>query len=549
MDQPRFSQHLPSGSFLDWSFGRAVESGQRPHTKAAPSLAVAVRYWDVIDDTTAAHIAGSSIDTELLEWIAGNGTGRNGVRRALLSNPALPFGIVRELLDAGITPAENDAVRASRTPSELGQLHLTGHRLASGDRQAAQFLAAHVAETGTAVTPAMAVAHLEIEHHPTFLNHLLRGQHITANFCLDSVLDVLDGCAPQTIPATTWRGLGEHLATRGTRKQMRRALALSDSTSLRAPLLEARSIAIGMVFAGLAPQVVEQLLQQLPGDHRLGVDETTFVVTLPIDAKVLHELRCTPEAATWAAVHADGPAAGALVWQSDSDSTLVSVLRHNTHSHRWAVHHVWRIGRIWHRLSARVRLALVTTFDAVALSNLAPGPVRDWIVASGPATVVSGLALRRTEMRTLIDRVERTRDPDLAWLAAKVAERPRDRVRMAEIGMSSPGWRDELRAWLRAGQAGEIVRLWSVVEESRRVEVSALLVAGVRGSDDTSWIDRLVDEMSVDWQHSPVVFQEAAALWLARNTPDNPDIWAGVWSLYAEWNGTLPDLVQAARAL
>jgi len=549
MDQPRFAQHLPAGSFLDWMFGRAVESGERPQTRAAPSLAIAVKYWNVVDDTTAAHIAGTSTETSLLEWIAQNGAERSGVRRALLGNIALPFAVLCTLLETGTTPAENDAVRTSRTHAELGALYLRGHRLDSAERLVSQFLAAHVAELDTPDAVSASVAHLGLEHHATFLNHLLQHSPATGRFDLDAVLDVFEGCAPSLVATTTWRSLGEHLVVRGTRKQIRRALALTTATSLRTPLATSRVVPLSAVLSGLSAATVEQLLPQLPAEHRLDTEEISFIAGLGIDAQVLHDLPCTSEAANWAATHAAESVAGALVWQSDSDPTLVAVLRHNAHSHRWAIHHIWRIGRVWHRLSLRVRNTVVAGFDGVALSNLAPGPVRDWIVAAGPSGAVAGLTLRRTETRTLIDRVERTRDPDLAWLAAKVADRPRDRVRMAEIGMSSPEWRNELRTWLRSAQAGEIVRLWPTVPETRRVDTSTLLVAGMRGGDDTSWIDRLVDEISVDWQHSPVVFQEAAALWLARNTPDNPEAWSSIWSLYGEWTGTLPDLVKAAREL
>jgi hypothetical protein len=549
MEQPRFAQHLPSGPFLDWAFGRAVTSGDRTRNKIAPSVGVAITHWDVLDDATAVHIAGTSADVELLEWIAAHAASRGGIRCALMRNSSLPFAVLRQLLEAGSTPAEVDAVVATRSSAELGDLMLGGYGLPASDQQAALWLSAFVARSAAPDVHTQAVARLAAEQHYSFVANLVRHSDDDVVFSIDAVLTTIEGCVPQSIAPNTWRNLGEHLTRRGTLRQIRRALQLTTAASLRTPLLAARRVPIATVMARLSAHDLGQLLSQLPPERLLELDEVEYVTGLTLEATTLHELNCTPEAATWAATNANEAAAGALVWRSDSDSTLIQVLRRNKTSHRWAVAHIWRIGRVWHRLSNQVKHDLVATLDAVSLSALAPGPVRDWIIATGPASCVSGLVLRRTELRALIDRVERTRDADMAWLAARAAERPRDRVRMAEIGMGASSWRDELRQWLRSGQSGEITRLWLLIPELQRIEVSALLVAGLRSGDDTSWLDRLVAELSLDWQHCPVVVQEAAAQWLANHVPANPDVWSGVWSLYAEWSGTLPDLVAVARSV
>lgn len=549
MEQPRFAQQLPSGPFLDWTFGRAVDSGSRPRSRVAPSADIAISYWDVIEDATAIDIAGSSTEVELLEWIAAHATSRSGIRCALLHNSSLPFAVLRQLLEAGSTPAEVDAIVATRSNSELGDLLLGGYELPASDQQTTLWLSAFVARSAAPDVHSQAVARLAAEHHYLFVANLVRHSDDDAVFSIDAVLTTIEGCVPQSIAPNTWRNLGEHLTKRGTMRQIKRALQLTTSASLRTPLLVARRAPIATIMARLASHDLNQLLTQLPTERLLEIDEIEYVTGIALEATTLHELNCTPAAATWAASNANEVAAGALVWRSDSDSVLIQVLRRNKTSHRWAVAHIWRIGRVWHRLSNQVKHDLIATLDAVSLSALAPGPVREWLITSGPASCVSGLVLRRTELRALIDRVEKTRDADMAWLAARAAERPRDRVRMAEIGMGASSWREELRRWLRSGQAGEITRLWATIPELQRIEVSALLVAGLRSGDDTSWLDRLVAELSLDWQHCPVVVQEAAAQWLANHVPANPDVWLGVWSLYAEWSGTLPDLVSVARSV
>jgi hypothetical protein len=208
-----------------------------------------------------------------------------------------------------------------------------------------------------------------------------------------------------------------------------------------------------------------------------------------------------------------------------------------------------RVNGVWGRLSNRVRAELVNELEADTLASLLPGPVREWIVSSGEAEVVSVLHLDRTELRTLLDRVERSGEAALAWVAAHKSERPRDRVRMAEIGLTGEHWQRETRKWLRAAGAGEIVKLWNVAPADRRGDLGRVLVSCIRGGDDSTWLEKLVGELAIPWQESGAAVQETAAAWLAANFDGTEDEWSIVWNLYGEWSGTLTDLLETAALL
>ena len=548
MENPRFAAHLPAGRLLDWAWEH--HPGKRHHFHATPGIDALRRAWDQLGDEEIARIAANSGEPAVLDWIASTGLRRAGVRSAILRNPNLPYQTLLDVVERGTNAAERDGIAGTRSSDDLCRLLLAGHPMSSDPRRVSAWIVAGCGDLDEKEL-AVAVAGIPEDHHGALLADILRND---TGFPLDPVLDLLDEQA-EAVTENAWRNLGAHLSTRGNLRQVRRALAAGTSPSLRAVLVTRNRITLAQAFARLGAGHRAAVLRQLGTERRITGEEAPLVAAItdgeaPKAAReMLHGLRYEPEAVAWFLENATPVAAGTVVWHTDSDAILVSALRRNHESHPLAAAHVWRLGRIWERLSAKTRAAIVATFDATTLANLAPGPVREWIVTSGPVDAVGGLTLKKTEQRVMTDRVERERDPELAWVVARVTERPRDRVRMAEIGLASATWERHIRPWLRGATSGEIIKLWAAAGTERRNELGPILVANLRASDEHSWLDRLVPELRIDWQSAPAAVQEAAAHWLAARGGNDPDTWGALWGLYPDWSGTLHELLDAAQNL
>lgn len=561
VENPRFAPHLPSGKLLDWAWEH--HPGKRSQFNATPGLDAVRRTWDQLRDDDIAHLASQSDDPAVLDWIAQSGLKRSGVRSALVRNPNLPYETLLGIVERGTNAAEREGIANTRSSHDLCRLVLAGHGIGNNPRQLVTWI---VSSAGNAQIDEQQfvelLATLDEAHHPSLLAELLRTEHAGNGFPIEPVLDLIDGHAGKELQENSWRSLGTHLAERGNVRHVRRALAASTSASLRAVLVGARKITFAQAFARMDTDHRIAVLRQLGNERHITAEEAATIANLAesILANVtgpasgatravralLHGLRYEQPAVNWLVANASSVIAGTVVWHTDSDPALISSLRRNPESHQLASAHIWRVGRIWDRLSTRTKTSIVETFDGLLLNNLAPGAVRDWIVASGPVTAVNGLALKKTEQRTLLDRVEKERDPALAWVAAKIAERPRDRVRMAEIGMLGTEWESGVRLWLRGASSNEIVKLWAGTNTDRAGDLGRILVANLRASEETSWLDRLVGEIRIEWQSAPTPVQEAAAHWLSSRCGNDTDTWGAVWSLYPEWAGTLPELVDAA---
>ena len=553
MENPRFAAHLPPGKLLDWAWEH--HPGKRQQLHATPGLEAVQRVWGDLTDEEIAKIADSSDDPRVLDWIAANGIRRSGVRGALVRNPALPYDTLLAIVERGTNATERDGITKTRTTSDLCALLLAGHSMSSSGRDLVAWIVGGGAHLPEAAFREL-VGAVEDDHQGTLLAELLRTDPVANPFPLEVVLERIAEHTGAELQENSWRSLGRHLATRGTARQIKQALTLSPSASLRAILAENRKITLAQAFARMGDDHRGAILRQMSfsDERRVTVEEAPLVAELAeaIGATskaaraILHGLKYEPAAVAWFIENTHPAIGGTVAWYTDSDATLLAVLRRNPESHHLAGAHIWRVGRVWERLSTRTKTSIVETFDGVLLSNLAPGPVRDWIVTSGPVTAVNGLVLKKTEQRTLMDRVEKERDPDLAWVAAKIAERPKDRVRMAEIGLLATNWEAGVKQWLRGASSGEITKLWAAAGTAKSSELSRLLVATLRASDETSWLDRLVSELRIEWQNAPGPVQEAAAHWIAARCGNDPDTWAAIWGLYPEWAGTLPELVEAA---
>jgi hypothetical protein len=556
MEIPRFAAHLPPGKLFDWVWER--HPGKRQNYHATPGIDAVRRMWNELTDDEIARIAGASDDPAVLDWIAGNGGRRSGVRGALVRNPALPFATLLDIVERGTNAAEREGIAKTRSNADLCRLLLAGHDMSGNPRHLISWIVGGSNELEDTDVMRL-VAELDESHHGALVAELLRADPTTHAVPVETVLALVESTNGADLQENSWKSLGRHLATRGTARQVRRAMAVTSSAALRSSLVEHNKITLAQAFTRMDSDHRSAILRQIgsSGERRITLEESPLVADLA-DAlgpsnkatrALLHGLKYEPTAVAWLVEHADPSVVATVAWHTDSDALLLSVLRRNPESHQLAGAHIWRVGRIWERLSMRTRSSIVGTFDALLLSNLAPGPVRDWIVSAGPVSSVNGLTLKKTEQRTLMDRVEKDRDPDLAWVAARIAERPRDRVRMAEIGLSSDRWVHGIKQWLRGASSGEIVKLWTLAPSERRNELGSLLVANLRASEETSWLDRLVGELRIEWQTAPGQVQEAAAHWLSSRCGSDPETWSALWTLYPEWTGTLAELVEAAATI
>ena len=543
---PKFASHLPEGAFLDWAF--ALTSGRVNFSKTAGAETVR-QLWSQLDEASAVRAASRAEDPELLDWIAAHSEDRPGVRGALLSNPVTWFSTVQDLLVARRENRDRELLERSRSTRDLGELVVRGLLQAEHPRQAVQWMAGYAAEIPGEQALTLALHATEEQYQPEFLAELLRTDPSHARFDLGKVATLMYELGPHLIRDGMWRLLGAHVIARATPQETDDLLVTSGSTAFRGELLTAGTITLEHATRGLDETQVRTLLKRLPPERTLTLEEVTLVAEVGLTAEEWHERRFEPDAAAWAADNPIESLSAGAAWFTNSDPLLVRVLRRNTMSHRFASKHLWRLARLWGRLSNRTRVSIVATFGTAELAALGAGEIRAWIIAQGQIETVEALQLSKTEARALIERVERTLEPRLAWLAAKSAERPRDRIRMAEIGLrEDPGWQ-RLKEWLRSSSSNEIVRLWHLAEPRTRDDISGLLVGLLqRSTDDIAWVDKLLPELRTDWQNAPNILQEHAGRWLSDNVASEEGRIA-VWGLYAEWQGTLEELLLAADTL
>jgi hypothetical protein len=546
MELPRFAGHLPEGKFLDWAFSETVGKlrGER-----APSAAVVQELWELLDDTAAAHVTLRTEDPGLLSWIAARATGREAVRQALLENPATTMGTVEEVLRES-RPGEraHRTLAKSRSQRDLGHLLARGLINADHPREAVSWLGAHGALAGgAALTEAFEVTD---EHHWALLAvEVLRTEPTAATFDPSQLLEKMRELPRPTVSETMWRALGGHLAARGTADARTDALDHAHP-ALRAELVNLEAVTLVDALHGATPEEQSALVRRISTRRRLGIDDTRAISTVELTAAEWHDLSFEPAAASWAIT--DGPdvlAAGAG-WQTENDALLVRLLRRRPEAHVFARHHLRRLAKIWPRLSQRTKQQISTTFDLPTLRLASTGPIREWLITNGSADLLRALqdGFNKTEVKKLVERAERTLDPEIAWVAAWTAERPRDRVRMVEIGLRHAEAARRIGEWVRTASPTEIGRIWHLAEEPMREPLSKALVSLLRSSEETGWIEKVLPELVTDWQNAPVALQEHAALWLTQNA-DDPGTWPALWSLYHGWNGTLEDLLRAARHL
>jgi len=546
METPKFANHLPEGDFLDWAF--RITQGKENFAKTAGESVVR-ELWDYLDDASAARATARTEDPALLEWVALNTHGRSGIRTALLSNPSATLETIVIVLEETREPRDREILEKSRSTRDLGELLTRGLLEAGHPRQGAEWVAAHVAEQAGTDTLQRALDTIEEQHHALFLSELLRTDPLSAVFDLQAAGSALRELPPQVSGDGTWRLLAEHMAARGSEADKRALIGSGAPVAFTAELFKRHAIDAQTALEGLTPKDAAFLVKRLPAERKLDEDELRVFAHVELDSSDWHDRRYTAEAAAWAVENGSEDLAAGAGWFVESDPLLVRLLRRNTKSHAFAHHHLWRLGRLWPRLSNKTRSLVVAAMDPNTLGTINVAEIRHWIVSKGPVEVAAHLQLGKNETKLLVERVEQSLDADLAWLAARAAERPRDRVRMAEIGLRGKPDRSLLREWVKASSSGEIVRLWYLVTEEIRDDFSAILVATLqRHADDTAWVEKILPELRTAWQHAPHVLQEHAGRWLSENVTGEKGRLVA-WSLYPEWTGTLEELANACREL
>lgn len=546
METPKFANHLPEGAFLDWAY--RITGGRANFSKTADASVVR-ELWDSLDDTSAARATARTEDPLLLDWVAGNINGRNGVRSALLGNPSTSLATVIDALEHTREPRDREILEKTRTTRDLGELVTRGLLEAGHPRQGAEWVAAYVAnQTGTSALQ-RALDAIEEQHHLLFLSELLRTEPGEAHFDIGAVTATLLEIPAHATGDGVWRLLAEHVAVRGTGEEQAAAADIAAPVSFKAELFKHHAITATKALEGLRPKDAALLIKRIPAERKIDEEELRALAAVELDANDWHERRYTAEAAAWAVANGTEELAAGAGWFVESDPLLVRLLRRNTKSHAFAHQHLWRLGRLWPRLSNKTRNLVVEAMDSNALAAVNVAEIRHWIVSKGPAQAAGQLQLGKAETKLLVERIEQTLEPDLAWLAARVAERPRDRVRMAEIGLRGRPDRTLLREWVKSSSSGEIVRLWYLAKEEVRIDFSDILVATLqRNCDDTSWIEKILPELRTEWQNAPHILQEHAGRWLSENV-DGEKGRLLAWSLYPEWSGTLEELANACREL
>lgn len=546
MELPRFAGHLPEGGFLDWAFSA---TGGKLRGERAPSAGVVQALWETLDDNAAAHVALRTEDQDLLSWIAERSAGRETVCQAILDNPATALTTVEKvLLESQPGERAYRTLAKSRSQRDLGHLFARGLINAGHPREAVSWLGAYGALAGGgALTEAFAVT--DENHWALLAVEVLRVEPGVAVFDPSELLEKMRELPSQTVSETMWRSLGGHLVARGTGDAHLGALK-GAHPALRAELVNLDAVALVEALHGASPEEQAALLRRISTQRRLGPDETRAVASVALTATEWHDLAFEPAAASWAITDGPGALAAGAGWQTENDALLVRLLRRRPEAHAFSRHHLRRLAKIWPRLSQRTKQQISATFDLPTLRLASTGPIREWLIANGAADLLRALqdGFTKTENKKIVERAERTLDPDIAWVGAWTAERPRDRVRMVEIGLRHDEAARRIGEWIRTASPTEIGRIWHLAEEPMREPLSKALVALLRSSEETGWIEKVLPELVTDWQNAPKALQEHAALWLSQNAGD-PETWPALWSLYQGWNGTLEDLLRAARSL
>ena len=161
--------------------------------------------------------------------------------------------------------------------------------------------------------------------------------------------------------------------------------------------------------------------------------------------------------------------------------------------------------------------------------------------------LVRALVLKKSEIKKLTTRLENSEDTSLAWVVAMHAERPKERISAAIVGMRNDEWSTYLPSWLNSAGSGDIVKLWQSLGYELKIQASEHLIASLRKNEDTLWVHRIISEITTQWSKAPEQLQEAAAHWLSKELGENNETWDTVLSLYGEWCGTLEDLCKVVK--
>lgn len=560
---PKFAKHLPAGKGLDAVFLKSIRAQSRLSITAAPSHDLIVEHWGSLGEADRGVLVGVATDENTLRYMADNTENSVDIGLGLIKNRKLPAECVTLLLDVLPMNVVVPALYKHRTSKELAFICANNPRIfqkANHTRSESDDLTEMrgtfyekcgqgVGELDDSALLVQLVDSVPGEYRGNLLQGLLESNCAYENIETGYVCDTMLSDGEDFYSPKLWGLCGTMVGARGYANKCVDLLEKVKSSEMRAAMFT-EGVPLVHLLRGLDLVFQSSVLVAIA--HKQRVEECrvlnlqdTRASSQPGLAGAHHSLKHDQEAVNWLVAHADSATVGATIWQSSSDHLIATVLRSNTDSHLWASKHIWKLNAVWPKLGVKHKKQIAEALTD--LHSLAIGSVRDWIVDEGSDTLVKALTLKKSEIKKLTIRLEDSEDTGLAWIVAMHAERPKERVNAAIMGMGSDLWPTHLPSWLNSAGSGDIVKLWQAIDLDLKIQVSGPLIASLRKNEDTLWVHRIVSEITTQWSKAPEQLQEAAAHWLNKELGENNETWDTVLSLYGEWCGTLEDLCKVVK--
>jgi hypothetical protein len=546
MSSPKFAPLLPGGHGLDWSFRNQVHYGQKIKLMAAPSNKIVLELWDKLDETNACTVVAVITDAALLALLSAKPNNTPLVNLVLLKNKALPLENIWPLFEELPSQILAEVLFSSRSDQDLARIYLKKPELFSDSRSTIERCGAGAALENDPHLISFLINTVPTSYTETLLRGMLQTMLGTISVeSLSSIMQHVLGSANSFLSPRTWSLLGQHLGEVNDTKLNTLALKSTQVPELRVELL-VKGAPVSQILSSLSLAYQERILELLGQNRVLTMAEAKLCVLVP-DPVVHYNLKYDDKAIRWIVNNGPSSIAAAVVWRSNSDVLLAHVLRTNPESHSWVGKNISRANSVWPKLSSRHKTEICNKLPESVLYNILPGNLRSWIVDFGPGCVVGALSLQKSEIKRLLNRVTAHNDSSVAWIVARLSERPKERVLAALVGMQDTNATKEVLKWLERAGSDEIVKFWRQLTAPQQVVVSAALVDVLRVNEDIQWINYLVEELTIPWQAAPESIQIAAAKWLEEAVGDNDYLWEVLSTLYVSWVGTLADLLTTAK--
>lgn len=563
MSAPKFAKHLPAGKGLDAVFLKSIRAQSRLNITAAPSHDLIVEHWDSLGEADRGVLVGVATDENTLRYMSDHTDNSVDVGLGLIKNRKLPVECITLLLDILPMNVVIPALYKHRTSKELAFICANNPRIfkkanhtQTNSDDLAEMRGTFYEKCGQGAGDlddsdllVKLLDNIPFEYRGNLIQGLLESGCVYENIETGYVSDTMLSDGEECYSPKLWGLCGTMIGRRGYANKCVDLLEKVRSPELRAAMF-AEGVPLVHLLRGLDLVFQSSVLVAIAHKQRVGECRVlnlhdTRASSHPKLAGAHHSLKHDQEAVNWLVAHADSATVGATIWQSSSDHLIATVLRSNTDSHLWASKHIWKLNAVWPKLGVKHKKQIAETLTD--LHSLAVGTVRDWIIEEGSPMLVRALVLKKSEIKKLTTRLENSEDTSLAWVVAMHAERPKERISAAIVGMRNDEWSTYLPSWLNSAGSGDIVKLWQSLGYELKIQASEHLIASLRKNEDTLWVHRIISEITTQWSKAPEQLQEAAAHWLSKELGENNETWDTVLSLYGEWCGTLEDLCKVVK--